>query len=103
MGGQRRTKGTKMIYVDPLFNTEGWSKNWPFKQASHMFSDNLGELHTFALKLGLKRSWFQAKRNFPHYDLTLSKRKQAVRRGAKEVDREFMVKKLRNKNEKTKN
>ena len=27
------------------------------------------ELHEFANRVGLKRSWFQDKPNFPHYDI----------------------------------
>lgn len=66
----------------------------------HLFADTQDELHAFAAKLGLKRSWFQdptktgkpflaklgsrAAENW-HYDVTESKRKQAVALGAVEV------------------
>jgi hypothetical protein len=38
-------------------------------------------------RLGLSRSWFQAKHDFPHYDLTAYARQQAVARGAIAVTR----------------
>lgn len=40
------------------------------------------ELHGFAAKIGLKRSWFQDKASGPHYDVTDSKRVLAIQRGA---------------------
>lgn len=50
---------------------------------SHMFSDtNTEELDEFAEKLGLKPSWQQNSRGFIHYDVTDSKRTQAIRLGA---------------------
>ncbi|MFC7607231.1 DUF4031 domain-containing protein [Streptosporangium amethystogenes subsp. fukuiense] len=50
---------------------------------SHMVGDDLDELHAFALRLGLRRSWFQPQGGwYPHYDVTESKRVQAVRQGA---------------------
>ena len=48
----------------------------------HMKSDtSVEELHRFAQMIGLRRSWFQDKRA-PHYDVCLSKRKQALKMGA---------------------
>lgn len=57
----------------------------------HLMSDRLDpvELHRFAQTIGLRRAWFQSKPGNPvhdHYDLTLSKRAQAVRYGAVEID-----------------
>ena len=79
------------VYVDPLFNTEGWSEKWPFKQACHMMADSDDELHAFAARIGLKRAWHQPfpRHSVSHYDLTASKRKAAVAAGAIEVDRGF--------------
>ena len=67
---------------------------------SHLFADTEDELHAFAARLGLRRSWFQdpvkvgkpfkarpgsrAAQNW-HYDVTESKRRQAVSMGAVEV------------------
>ena len=45
--------------------------------------DDLEELHAFAARIGLRRSWFQDKA-WPraHYDVTDSKRQAAIRAGA---------------------
>ena len=58
----------------------------------HLTADSQEELHEFAARLGLKRSWFQPGRPvggnpgpFWHYDVTAGKRAQAVRLGALEV------------------
>jgi len=57
---------------------------------SHLFADIQEELHEFAAKLGLRRSYFQPGRprsdGSPsphwHFDLTVGKRQQAIRLGA---------------------
>lgn len=59
----------------------------------HLTADTEEELHAFAARLGLRRSWFQKKsdRDYRwHYDIVPSKRAQAVRMGAQEVDRRFV-------------
>lgn len=74
-----------MIYVDDL---QVWPNAWgPFKAGScHLGADTLEELHEFAAKLGMRRSWFQGKDpRHPHYDLVKSKRDLAVKLGAREV------------------
>ena len=51
----------------------------------HMMSDtSLDELHAFATRLGLRRSWFQ-NGSAPHYDICKTKRRLAVQLGAIEV------------------
>jgi len=51
----------------------------------HMMSDtSLKELHDFAQQLGLKRSWFQ-NGSAPHYDLSKTKRREAIALGATEL------------------
>jgi hypothetical protein len=60
---------------------------------SHLFADTPEELHAFAAKLGLRRSYFQPGRprgdgspsRHWHYDLTAGKRAQAIRFGAQPV------------------
>ena len=50
-----------------------------------MQADTLEELHAMADRLGLRRSWFQSKAGKPwhdHYDLTRSRRAQAIELGA---------------------
>lgn len=65
---------------------------------SHLTGDTQEELHEFAARLGLKRSYFQVHRDTPlcpdparcphwHYDVTATKREQALRLGAKPIDR----------------
>lgn len=90
-----------MVYVDkpttylknqmsPAVQKYGEHVKW-----CHMFADDIQELHGFALKLGLKLSWFQNKPSFPHYDIVQTKRQQAVLLGAKEVDlRSYLRSKL---------
>ena len=48
-------------------------------------ADTPEELHEFASRLGLQRSWFQNHPRHPHYDLTENKRREAVSLGAIEV------------------
>ena len=36
----------------------------------HLVCKNVDELHVFAKKIGLKRSWYQYHHRHPHYDLT---------------------------------
>ena len=49
-------------------------------------ADTDEELHSFAEKLGMKRSWFQKGRT-NHYDLMEARRDLAVQLGAKELTR----------------
>ena len=72
------------VYVDPLFGTAR-TRRWPFCWACHLFADDVAELHTMAQAIGLKRSWFQPHPRFPHYDLTESKRAEAILAGAVEA------------------
>ncbi|GAA1983005.1 DUF4031 domain-containing protein [Amycolatopsis minnesotensis] len=66
---------------------------------SHLIADDREELHAFAVRLGLKRSWFQdpvvngkvpakpgsrAAENW-HYDVTDNKRRQAIELGAQPI------------------
>jgi len=77
-----------MIYVDELFTMEPrtaqarkFGNCW-----CHMTTDgDIEELHRFAERLGLKRSYFQPHATLAHYDLIPSKRALAVKFGAKEI------------------
>lgn len=86
------------VYVDPLLDTPP-SKKWPYPQSCHLTADSDDELHTFAAKLGLKRAWFQGagkpNQSMHHYDLTASKRVQAVKLGAKELTTREMGERIR--------
>lgn len=76
------------VYVDPLIE---WGKRpgWPYSEACHLTADSDDELHAFAVRLGFKRQWAQSmghpRQSHRHYDLTKSKRAQAVKLGAIEV------------------
>ncbi len=74
------------IYVDEAI--------FPYRNQMwcHMYSLNVWALHDFAKSIGLKRSWFRAREEFPHYDLSPSKRAKAVKAGAIEVTCREMVK-----------
>jgi hypothetical protein len=56
----------------------------------HMLADTVAELHAMADRIGLKREWFQPYSR-PHYDLSKTKRAEAVAAGAREVDRYELV------------
>ena len=78
-------------YVDAL-------QVWPnargiFRAGScHLAADTLDELHEFAARLGMRRSWFQSGNGrHPHYDLVKSRRDRAVALGALEVSGRDLV------------
>lgn len=89
------------VYVDPIFTwTEDAYRGKDAAQAKrvggrnghqwcHMFTDekDCPELHTMAYNIGLRRNWFQG----DHYDLTPSRRREAVSLGAIELTREQAV------------
>ena len=53
---------------------------------SHLWGDDLDELHTLAAAIGLKYKWFQDDPLLSHYDVTPSMRARAIRAGAKEMN-----------------
>jgi Protein of unknown function (DUF4031) len=55
---------------------------WRGKLWCHLVADSLEELHQFAFQLGLRKTWFQSKSAFPHYDVTLAVRERALKLGA---------------------
>lgn len=74
------------VYVDEMAVCLK-NRYWPYDQACHMVADSVEELHAFAGRLGLMRSWFQSGK-LPHYDLTIGMRVKAVKQGAIEIDKE---------------
>jgi len=49
----------------------------------HLVADSEEELHVFAKRIGLKRTWFQDHKRHPHYDLTTKRAtERAIRAGA---------------------
>lgn len=91
-------------YVDPLFRSvsrEPQAKRVGARHDHmwcHLWADSEEELHTMAQRLGMRRSWFQNRPGFPHYDLVPSKRALALRLGAKEMS---LIKWLREKRART--
>lgn len=69
-----------MIRIDRLPVKYPKSPLGPKVVWAHMWSDtnDADELHRWAEGFGLKRSWFQDKPGFPHYDVAGSKRHQAA-------------------------
>lgn len=67
------------VYVDPLIHY------WKGRLWCHLTADTTEELHEFAAKIGLKRSWFQSGSILPHYDITGPVRQKALALGAKEL------------------
>jgi hypothetical protein len=69
-----------------------------YTDGTHIITDqkDLTELHAFAQRIGLRRSWFQDHRH-PHYDtLSLSTKAKALAAGAKLVtDRQLVEIKLK--------
>lgn len=79
-----------MVYVDMLIDY-----GWKLGPSCHLLADDIEELHLFAEKIGMKRTWFQeGKGSMPHYDLTANKRKQAIRMGATEIGRKELTEML---------
>lgn len=76
------------IYVDAL-ESWGWKMRGREVRSCHMFTDSLDleELHSFAERIGMRRTWFQIHKVAPHYDLTENRRSAAVLFGAIEVGR----------------
>jgi Protein of unknown function (DUF4031) len=69
------------IYVDDIVTYENCQL--PYKRWCHMATDgDIEVLHAMAARIGLKREWFQDKPKHPHYDLTPSKRAEAINLGA---------------------
>ncbi|MFD0883979.1 DUF4031 domain-containing protein [Streptosporangium algeriense] len=50
---------------------------------SHLVASDAEELHAFALRLGLRRAWFQPRNGtYQHYDVVESMRQRAIALGA---------------------
>ena len=80
-----------MILVDPVdkYSDDNLRKAVRWLKWCHMVSDESeDELHQFALRIGLRPSWFYN----GHYNLTVRKRREAVAAGAVEVTARELVK-----------
>lgn len=80
------------VYIDDAYLPFGRMK------MCHMMSDEPkgvhGEIHEFANKIGLKKSWFHV----DHYDVSMSRRAWAVKNGAVEISKCDMLNIRRKKN-----
>ena len=75
------------VYVDNAFAAGDWGR---WTGGGHLQADTTDELHEFALRLGLRREWFQCKPGRPendHYDLGMKGRARALALGAIDEDR----------------
>lgn len=73
------------VYLDSP-KSWGWKMYGKAILSCHMVADSEAELHAFARKLGLKRTWYQGRAATPHYDITEGKAEQAQRLGAVLLD-----------------
>lgn len=68
------------VYVDDMYASYRGMK------MCHMIADSKGELLEMADKIGLKRGWLQAEGTArEHFDVSKSKRREAVEEGAVEI------------------
>lgn len=84
------------VYVDEIRDWTLLAKARGLRHSHwcHLTADTEEELHAFAKRLGLRRSWYQRKGPNDyrwHYDVTPPKRAHAVRLGAQEIDRPQLV------------
>ena len=56
----------------------------------HMFADSDAELNSFAFQLGLKIRW----KHKEHFDISQSKKAEAIKLGAIEITQQEMAKKI---------
>jgi hypothetical protein len=72
------------VYVDEVrdYTTVARLKGLRWTHWAHLTADTKEELHAFAQRLGLRRSWFQDHPTRWHYDITPNKRDQALQLGA---------------------
>ena len=74
------TMGTPMVFVDDMRAKYGRYV------MCHMLADSDDELHAMAAQIGVARRWHQAPpAHDSHYDISLTKRAQAIQAGAVEI------------------
>lgn len=78
-----------MVYVD---DSRIYFRNFIL---CRMYADRAEELHAMAAKLNLKRSWYHHGEKLGHYDVSLSKRAEAISLGAILVDNEWVKRRIR--------
>lgn len=87
------------VYVDKLQVWPNGKGYWKGRPSCHLIADDEEELKIFAVdRLGLRLLWIQYPKNkysIVHFDLTESKRRQAIELGAIELDNKQFVDKMR--------
>lgn len=73
------------VYVDeerdyPLSMIKGRARRYG-RRWCHLTADSVEELHEFAARIGMRRSWFQG-HGTPHYDMVPRRRERALEAGA---------------------
>lgn len=72
------------VYVDDMYafaRLTGRPAKW-----CHLMADTTEELQAFASRLGLRPAWLQHAGTYrEHFDITMTKRREAVRGGAIEI------------------
>lgn len=80
-----------MIYVDNFYEATG--RNFGRMKMCHMIADSTQELLEMCDKIGVQRKWIQeAGTPREHFDICLSKRKLAIKFGAKEINMRELAK-----------
>lgn len=81
------------VYVDDL-------RTWNGKTWCSLCGTNASELDAFAmLKLGLRPGWVQNVGGFRHYDLRPKLREVALRKGARYISTEDLMRRVRKREE----
>ncbi len=70
-----------MVYVTPVEHCAA-SHGWPYRTHCYLFADDPGDLHEVAQAIGLLPTWFRAYGAVPCYEITQSKRAEALTAGA---------------------
>ena len=77
------------VYVDDL-------RTWNGRSWCNLVATNESELDLFAVsKLGLKTQWLQRTGGYLHYDLRPALRDEALRKGARYISTEELLKRVR--------
>ncbi len=81
------------VYVDDMYlYPMGEFKRGPRTyKMSHMIADTAEELHAMADRIGVARRWFQDKASGPHYDITMTKRREAIAADAVALELDAMA------------
>lgn len=72
------------VYVDDMWKRS--AGKYRQMKMSHMIADTKEELLNMAKKIGVQTKWIQKEGTYKeHFDISLAKRKSAIKEGAKEI------------------